>query len=230
MSGNVRCAAILVAAGTSSRMEGKDKLFAELCGLPVLYRSARALCASEYIDELVIVMRRERIEEVRALCKDLPKPIAVVCGGESRFDSVQCGLRALGEECSLVAVHDGARPLVSKEVIDEAVAVAAKTGAAVPAVPLKDTVKVAKNSVVEQTPDRSALFAAQTPQVFDRALLRRALDFARENRIAVTDDASAVEALGHAVTLTRGSEENLKLTTPIDFCVAEAILRQRGTI
>lgn len=227
MRGGSRCAAIVVAAGSSTRMGGIDKIFAELGGMPVLRRTALALCASDYIERLVIVTRAERIEEVRALCADLPKPFSVVCGGSSRSESVRFGLRALPGEISLVAVHDGARPLITADRIDEVIAAAEESGAAILAVPLRDTVKQARGGKVLTTPERATLFAAQTPQVFDRALLTHALAQAQERELNLTDDASAVEALGHTVLLSRGSDENIKLTTPVDFRVAEAILRER---
>ena len=132
------------------------------------------------------------------------------------------------ERAELVAVHDGARPLVTVEIIDAAIQRAREAYAAAPAVPVKDTIKVAANGVVEHTPDRSILFAVQTPQVFDRDLLQTALQAARESGAPITDDCSAVERLGKEVSLTEGSYENLKITTPIDLILAEAIWESRG--
>ena len=151
----------------------------------------------------------------------------VVPGGETRLGSVLAGLRAVSEQTQLVAVQDGARPLVSEKVISAAVVQAGRCGAAAPAVPVKDTIKVASGGTVVETPDRSRLFAVQTPQVFDVDLLRGALQNAQEKQLPVTDDCSAVEAIGKKVFLTEGSEENIKITTPLDLELAEAILRRR---
>lgn len=221
------CAAVIVAAGSARRMGGVDKIMTELGGTPVLLRTVRALAASDRIDELVVVTRADLLVAVSALCAEVPKVKTVVCGGESRTESVMAGLKAISQGMELAAVHDGARPLISCDVIDEAVACAERFGAAAPAVPVRDTVKIAADGVVRSTPDRSTLFAVQTPQVFEVELLRRALQRTAENGIAVTDDCAAVEALGVAVHLTRGSDENLKITTPFDLSVAEWIGRER---
>ena len=137
------------------------------------------------------------------------------------------GLEAVPEETELVAVHDGARPLVSPEVITKVILKAAKFGAAAPAIPVKDTIKVSKTGGVDETPDRKTLFAVQTPQVFDVELLRGALQNAKKKGLSLTDDCSAVEALGMTVLLTDGSEENIKITTPLDLEIAELILKRR---
>ena len=152
----------------------------------------------------------------------------VVAGGETRTDSVMAGLAAVSDCTQLVAVHDGARPLVTDAVICRAVSKAKKFGAAAPAVRVKDTIKVSTDGAVEETPDRSKLYAVQTPQVFDRDLLAAALQNAKEQEIAITDDCSAVEALGMPVQLTDGDEENLKITTPFDLELAALILRRRA--
>ena len=139
------------------------------------------------------------------------------------------GLKAVPEGTELVAVHDGARPLVPPEVITKAILKAAKFGAAASAIPVKDTIKVSKTGAVDETPDRSTLFAVQTPQVFDYALLLGALQNAKQKGLSLTDDCSAVEALGMTVLLTDGSEENIKITTPLDLDIAGLILKRRQT-
>ena len=138
------------------------------------------------------------------------------------------GLAAVSDKAQLVAVHDGARPLVTDEVIRAAVIKAKKFAAAAPAVRVKDTIKISTDGAVDATPDRSTLYAVQTPQVFDRDLLAAALQNAKAQGIAVTDDCSAVEALGMPVQLTDGDEENLKITTPLDLELAALILRRRA--
>ena len=218
--------AIVVAAGASRRM-GFDKLSYRLPdGRTVLETSCAALAAHPAITQLVLVCggNRAACEAIAAAC---PKPCAVVQGGATRADSVRNGLAAATGE--LVAIHDAARPFVSESVITAALTAAAETGAAAPAVPVKDTVKVADPlGRVLDTPDRATLYAVQTPQVFDRDLLAAALQNAKTQGIAVTDDCSAVEALGMPVQLTDGDEENLKITTPLDLELAALILRRRA--
>ena len=224
------CAAIVAAAGSSSRMGGVDKLMEFLDGVPVLIRTLTALQRAESIDEIVIAVREDALVEISALCKTygITKCKKVVRGGESRCHSVLLAALETSPDIRLLAVQDGARPLVTPELIDRVVAAAAKCGAAAPAVPVKDTVKVAAaDGAVLETPDRSTLRAVQTPQVFEAELLKAALQSALENNVPVTDDCSAVERLGKVVYLVEGDEENMKITTPIDLTVAEAILTER---
>ena len=224
------CAAVIVAAGSATRMQGIDKMLVPLAGVPVVLRSVRALAASDCIDSLVIVTRTECMETLRTLCAEVSKPVTVVAGGASRPESVLAGLAALPEGTELAAIHDGARPLVTQAVIAEAVEAAGRYGAAAPAVPVHDTIKQAENGLVRATPERKTLFAVQTPQVFDVKLLKTVLRAAMERGIALTDDCSAVEAAGKPVVLTQGCEENLKITTPVDLTLAEAILKRRKTM
>lgn len=223
----MKTTAVIVAAGTASRMRGIDKILAPLGGVPLLLQTVRAVASSAQIDRILIVTRADLLETVKNLCQAEEKVTDVLVGGETRTASVMNGLRAV--QTPLVAVHDGARPLVTAQVIDEAVAAAEVCGAAAPAVPVYDTVKVARDGIVTATPDRSTLFAVQTPQVFRTELLRSALQAADERGLALTDDCSAVEAAGMTVRLTAGSTENLKITTPIDLVLAEAILKRRNT-
>lgn len=224
------CAAVIVAAGSATRMQGIDKMLVPLAGVPVVLRSVRALAASDCIDSLVIVTRTECMETLRTLCAEVSKPVTVVAGGASRPESVLAGLAALPEGTELAAIHDGARPLVTQAVIAEAVEAAERCGAAAPAVPVHDTIKQAENGLVRATPERKTLFAVQTPQVFDVKLLKTVLRAEMERGIALTDDCSAVEAAGKPVVLTQGCEENLKITTPVDLTLAEAILKRRKTM
>ena len=210
-------------------MQGIDKVMEPVGGVPMLLRTAQAVAASVCIDALVIVTREDLLPRTEAMCSALAKPVTVVSGGMSRAESVLCGLRAVPQETRLVAIHDGARPLVSVSVIDAAIRMAAATGAAAPAVALHDTVKVAHNGIVSYTPDRATLFAVQTPQVFDKGKILAALLDAMAQGLPLTDDCSAAEAAGMQVTLTDGSEENLKITTPTDLILAEAILKRRET-
>lgn len=216
--------AVLVAAGSSTRM-GFDKLSFDLGGETVLERSVRAFDECPEVDELVIVTgaSSENAQRAAARCK---KPMRLVRGGSTRAESARSGVAAAHGR--LVAVHDAARPFVSQSVIADTIAAAARCGAAAPAVPVKDTIKtVAEDGAVTGTPDRSTLRAVQTPQVFEADLLKAALQSALENEVPVTDDCSAVERLGKVVYLIDGDEENLKITTPVDLVIAEAILAER---
>ena len=221
-----RCGAVIVAAGSASRMEGIDKVRAPLGGTPMVARTAAAFQNCDAIAEIVIVTRPDLIRPISALCAGMDKVRAVVAGGSSRQESVWLGLNALSEDIQLAAIHDGARPLVSNLVIDRTVRAANSYGAAAPAVPVKDTIKVVKGGLVEKTPDRATLQAVQTPQVFDFDLLRGALKQAEEEKAAVTDDCSAVERLGMKVKIVEGDERNLKVTTPMDLKIAEMLLEE----
>lgn len=221
-----RCGAVIVAAGSASRMGGIDKVMAPLGGTPMVARTAAAFQNCDAIAEIVIVTRPDLIRPISALCAGMDKVRAVVAGGSSRQESVWLGLNALSEDIQLAAIHDGARPLISNLVIDRTVRAANSYGAAAPAVPVKDTIKVVKGGLVEKTPERATLQAVQTPQVFDFDLLRGALKQAEEEKAAVTDDCSAVERLGMKVKIVEGDERNLKVTTPMDLKIAEMLLEE----
>lgn len=226
--GRPYCTAVIVAAGSSSRMGGENKILALLGQLPVICRTVDAFDRCAVIDEIVVVTKQELLEKISRYLRAYPKVRMVVSGGETRTQSVMAGLAAVSEKTQLVAVHDGARPLVTQDVICRTVFKAKKFSAAAPAVRVKDTIKVSTSGVIEDTPDRSTLYAVQTPQVFDRDLLAAALQNAQEQELPLTDDCSAVEALGMPVQLTDGDEENIKLTTPLDFELAELILKRRA--
>lgn len=207
--------AILVAAGASRRM-GFDKLSYRLPdGRTVLETSCAALAAHPAVRQVVLVAgaNRPECERIAAAC---PKPCCVVDGGETRADSVRNGLAAA--EGALVAIHDAARPFVSRAVITAALEAAARTGAAAPAVPVKDTIKVAQGGRVVSTPDRAMLYAVQTPQCFFREKYRQALACVTgEQARQVTDDCSLFELAGMPVELTAGDYGNYKITTPEDL-------------
>lgn len=223
------CAAVVPAAGSSSRMGGEDKILLPLRGVPVIVHTLQVLENSPRIHEIIVVTREDLIVPIAQLCKDfsLQKVTKIIVGGETRLHSVRQGLIEVSENAQLVAIHDGARPLLSQSVLDQVIDLAVKTGAAAPAVPVKDTIKKALSGVVQETPDRSELFAVQTPQVFSADLIKAATYKAVEENSTVTDDCSVVEALGMKVTLSAGSDENIKITTPVDMIMAEAILEAR---
>ena len=170
-----RCGAVIVAAGNASRMEGIDKVMAPLGGEPVIKRTVRAFETCDAIGEIVVVTREDQLVAVSELCGEFKKVTAVVVGGRSRVESVQNGLNALSDKVKLAAIHDGARPFATWQMIDRVVRAANSYGAAAPAVPVKDTIKEVAGGIVKATPDRSALRAVQSPQVFDFDLLRGAL-------------------------------------------------------
>ncbi len=221
-----KCGAVIVAAGSASRMGGIDKVMAPLGGEPMILRTVRTFQDCGAIKEIVIVTREDLILPITELCGGFDKVRAVVRGGDSRQASVKLGLSAFTDKMELVAVHDGARPLVSEAVIDRTVRAAHTYGGAAPVVSVKDTIKVFEGGFIASTPDRETLRAVQTPQVFDLDLLRGALEKADKDGAAVTDDCSAVERLGLKIRLVEGEERNLKVTTPMDLKIAEMLLEE----
>ena len=221
------CGAVIVAAGSASRMGGIDKVMAPLGGEPMILRTVRAFENCEAVKEIVIVTRQDLMGPIAELCSGFTKIRSVVQGGSSRQESVKLGLLAFSKEVRLAAVHDGARPLVSGELIDKVIRAAHSYGAAAPAIPVKDTIKIFEGGFIAATPDRSTLRAVQTPQVMDRDLLLGALEKAEQEGIALTDDCSAVEHIGMRVRLVEGEERNLKVTTPLDLKIAELLLEEK---
>lgn len=225
-----KTAAIVAAAGMGTRMgAGISKQRMLLGGKTILAHVVERLCASEMISECIVVVPAGELalyqDLIRQLRNEEAVPIQCVEGGENRMASIRRGLERLSEDVALVLIHDGARPFVSLDTIQACVVKAAETGAAVAAVPAKDTIKVAaSDGVVESTPDRSRLFLVQTPQVFRRDWLEQAHRLAEENGWDATDDSALIERLGHRVYLVKGGYFNLKITTPEDMVMAEAIL------
>lgn len=220
------CGAVIVAAGTASRMGGIDKVMASVGGEPMIVHTVRAFQNCDAIRQIIVVTRQDLIVPIMDLCHEFSKVQAVMVGGNTRQESVEIGLGALSSDMKLVAVQDGARPLITGQVIDRTVRAAHTYGAAAPAVPVKDTIKVAQGGLITETPDRSTLRAVQTPQVFDVDLLRGALKKAKEDAVAVTDDCSAVERMGMSVKIVEGDERNIKVTTPMDLKIAEILLEE----
>ena len=222
-----RCAALVAAAGSSSRMGGINKLLEPLDGIPVLVRTLTALERAQRVDSIVIATREEDLITVSQLCKTygITKCKKVIRGGEDREHSVLLAALEAEPDTELLAVQDGARPLVSPALIDRVIEAAQRCGAAAPAIPVKDTIKtVREDEAVEETLERSRLRAVQTPPVFEASLLKAALQAALEEGAVLTDDCSAVERLGKVVYLIEGEETNLKITTPTDLVLAEALL------
>ncbi len=218
---------IVVAAGRSERMGGVDKVFAQLVGRPLLAWSLTAFNRCDEIDEIIVVANPDALDRMRSLVAEwrFTKVSAAVPGGATRQQSVRAGIDAAAG-AAIVAIHDAARPLVTPDLIARGVALARESGAALCAVPARDTVKEVDGDppVVAGTPGRARIWLAQTPQVFDRALLLEAHTRATSD---ATDDAALVEAMGHAVRVYAGDYANLKVTSPEDLVIAEALLRER---
>ena len=221
------CGAVIVAAGSASRMEGIDKALALLGGEPVIVQTVKAFQNCPAIGEIVIVTRQNLLEKIADLTAPYVKVKAVVVGGADRVQSVLCGLQALSEKVELAAIHDGARPLVMPDLITKTVSAADFHGAAAPAIPVKDTIKSVQNHWVYGTPDRSSLRAVQTPQVFCLPDLLTALTQAIKDGASITDDCSALERMGIPVYLVDGQESNMKITTPMDLKVAQMLWEER---
>ncbi len=224
-----KAAVVIVAAGSSTRMNGVDKMLADLSGKPVVLRSAEAFQKNSSIQEIVVVARADIREEVEKVLREggIDKLTRVVEGGDSRLESVWKGLTAVSDKAKLIAIHDGARPLVSQSIINDTLRKAQEIKAAVPAMPVRDTVRVVDGGVGVSTPDRATLYAMQTPQIFDADLIRAAVLHCVSNKIPVTDDVSAVETMGMKAAVVAGSEENIKITTRLDLAVASALARKQ---
>jgi 2-C-methyl-D-erythritol 4-phosphate cytidylyltransferase len=203
-------------------MQGIDKVMAPLGEKPLVYYAVKAFEENPKIFEIVVVTREDLMETLGGIFaqSNFKKVKAVVIGGKNRLESVMNGVACVSPKATHIAVHDGARPLVSQDIISDTVKLAVDKGAAAPAIPVKDTVKTAHNNAVTATPPREILRAVQTPQIFDADLFRAALTNAQEKELAVTDDCSCVEALGMRVFLSQGEERNLKVTTPMDLKIA----------
>jgi len=224
MTDQPKVGAIIAAAGESRRMGGIDKVFAPLGGRPALSYVLDAFEKCDAVSQIVVVVSENNVKRCRQLIaeKKYSEPIEVCTGGERRQDSVVAGLKEL-KNCDWVVIHDGARPLVTRELIEDGLEAAKETGAAVAAVPVTDTIKIADDDrIVLETPVRQNLWAIQTPQVFRADIISRAYQKAKGE---VTDDASLVEALGSKVKLYMGAYDNIKITTTNDLLVAEALLK-----
>jgi 2-C-methyl-D-erythritol 4-phosphate cytidylyltransferase len=222
--------AILVAAGDSRRM-GFDKLFAEIAGEPVIAHTVRAFQLADCVNEIILVARDDRHDEIKAMVrnKNFGKVRCIIRGGKHRQDSVRAGLNELDSAARYVAVHDAARPLITREQIERVFQKALKYGAAAVAEPVNDTLKRADNDLlVSGSVDRDQLYAMQTPQIFERKLLDEAYRAVYRDNVPVTDEVSAVERLGRKVALVLNDDLNLKITYPRDLAVAEFLLKERA--
>lgn len=229
----LRCAAVItaviLAAGQSSRMGGaQNKQFLELLGRPVVWYSLAAFQQCEEVDAIVLVRRPDYAAQTETLARAFSKVTAFADGGRERQDSVWSGLAKCDPRTEIVAVQDGARPLVTPELIAATIASARQYGTGIAATKIVDTIKEATSEgIVERTVDRTRLWAVQTPQTCRFDLLRRAYRKVFDDGVVVTDEAAAIERLGEPVRLVPTPFLNLKLTTPADLAVVEALLSAR---
>ncbi len=218
--------AVIVCAGNSTRMNGVNKQFLQIKGIPVAGYSMKAFENSKSIAEIIVVARESDIEDMKTIAEKLSisKLSAVVAGGSTRQQSVLNGLKKVSDTTKLIAVHDGARPLVIPEFIEKTIADARIFGGAVLGVPVKDTIKVVNDNLIIDTPYRPSLYITQTPQVFKKSVYYEGMDFAMEHGLDFTDDCQLVEAVGIKVYMTNGDYKNIKITTPEDIRIAETIM------
>lgn len=221
--------AIIVAAGDSTRMGYKlSKQLIPLNGRAAIEYTLKAFQSCDSIDEIIVAARPTDIDDIAAIAFNFRKVSAVTSGGATRMESVRKGMKACDKRVTHYAIHDGARVLITPKQIEKALTAAFECGAATLATPVTDTVKmIGDGGVILSTPDRSSLWAVQTPQVFEKELYRRAVDNAVSAGLEVTDDCSMVEALGESVRIVKGDYSNIKLTTPVDITIAEALLAKR---
>ncbi len=228
MFSNRKVTAIIVAAGTSKRMDGLDKLFARLYQKPLIYWSVVAFENNSKVDNIVIVSSDTGIKKINKMINryNLTKVKHVIPGGARRQDSVKAGL-IFAEGSGWVLIHDGARPLVGQDIINSVLEKAMVSGAAIPAIPVNDTIKTVRKNQVSNTLPRNNLFAAQTPQAFSYDIITRAFEMIDAQ---VTDDAQMVEMSGGDVSLSTGSYDNIKVTTLLDLEIARILIKNRGGI
>src|SRR5205085_7316162 len=231
--------AIIVAAGSSERM-GFDKLFALVSGKPIIAHTIAAFERTDCVDEIILVGRADCLDELRKVIGKPTKVKHVIAGGAERSDSVRSGLEHVDPKSGFVAVHDAARPMITPEKITRVFEVARKHGAATLAEPINDTLKRADLAALAASPeeavdlavkesvDRSGIYGMQTPQVFEKKLLKEAYDLVAKKKISVTDEVSAVELLGRKIILVPNHDFNFKITYPRDLPLAEFVLKQRA--
>jgi 2-C-methyl-D-erythritol 4-phosphate cytidylyltransferase len=219
-------AAIIAAAGQSSRMNNENKQFADILGRPVLAYSLEAFENSPSVDEIYVVSRENDILFVSDIIKsfNITKAVSIVPGGQTRSQSVKKGLEAAGD-CSLIAIHDGARPCILPEHIELTIAAAAQCGAAALGCPVTDTLKKVNDDLtIAGTIERNGLWQIQTPQVFKSEIIRKAYEQALHD---ATDDCALVESMGVKVRMVRGTASNIKITHKDDICTARGIIAYR---
>jgi len=229
MSQNV--AAIVCAAGASSRFGGKrKKAFVDVAGRAVFFRSAELFSNRDDVKQVLLGIASEDEELVSVKWGPNLKffGVSIFIGGAERFETVNKGIELLRDDIDLIAIHDACRCCVTEEIIDSTIDAAAKSGAAIPACPVTATIKQAKDNIITKTVDRTGLYEAQTPQIFSASLLKKAYENLENlDKSKISDDSQLVEALGHKVTIVETDSSNIKITRQSDIAVAEAILKSR---
>ena len=225
----MKTSVVIVCAGNSTRMGGVNKILLPLGERKVIGVTMQAFQACDSVSEIVIVAREDDIPAIQAEAEaaGITKLAACTTGGATRQEIVINGIKKISKETQLVAVHDGARPLVKPEHIEKVIKDASVFGGATLGVPVKDTIKTVDGGLIIDTPPRSSLYITQTPQIFKRDLYFEGIDFALEHGLDFTDDCQLVEAIGGKVAMTVGDYTNIKITTPEDIDIAEVLLRQR---
>jgi len=220
------CSAVIAAAGNSQRMGGSDKLFHNLCGIPVLAHTLIAFQKCDLISEIVVVTREESLADVTKLCDKygINKVTKVIAGGGTRLESVMNGVLAVSKKAELIAIHDGARPCIDDAIIKKTIVAAEEHHAAAPGVPVVSTLKKVFCNRIFETVNREEFVEIQTPQIFTSDVIKGALTNAIKGSLNITDDCMAVEALGVLTYVTEGSRSNIKITTKEDLKIAEVIL------
>lgn len=223
----ITVSAIIACAGSFSRMNGVNKQLLELDGIPVAVRSMLAFEQLDEVTEIIVSARENEIDEYKKLAEKhgVTKLKAVVKGGETRQQSIFSAYKEVSKETRYVAVHDGARPLVSPENIKQCIRDASIFGGAVLGVPVKDTIKNVDGGLITDTPDRRKLYITQTPQIFRKDIYVKGINFANSHELDFTDDCQLAEAVGAKVAMTESSYRNIKITTPEDIAVAEILLK-----
>lgn len=220
--------AIIVCAGNSTRMKGVNKILLPLGNSNVIGNSLMAFEKCPSVKDIVVVCRECDEEQIRKTAEEIgiTKLHAFACGGETRQKSVLNGLRKISSDTEMIAIHDGARPLVKPEHIEKTIKDASVFGGATLGVPVKDTIKIVHDGLIDDTPHRPSLYITQTPQIFKRRIYFEGVDFAAEHELDFTDDCQLIEAIGTKVYMTVGDYTNIKITTPEDIEIAELLLKR----
>lgn len=225
------CAAVVLAAGNSTRM-GTDKAVMLLDGIPVIVRTLQVFQNHPQVDEIIVVTREDMLNNISALREQysLGKISTVMIGGANRAESSLIGVSAISKNAKFVAIHDGARPFVTEQIISDALLAARDYYAAVPVIPSTDSLRLKDGEYLGNILNRDEIAAIQTPQIFDADLIKGALTYAVQNKLPITDDSSALSYTGFQVKMVNGDKNNIKLTTPEDRIIAEAILKERNQL
>jgi len=222
------CTAVIAASGLSQRCEGEDKLFYQINEKPVLAYTLETFQNCKLINDIIIVTREDKFEDIGNLCfkYGFKKVSKVIKGGSVRSESVMNGIYAANKKAHLIAIHDGARPCLSADILEKTIHAASKYQAAAPAVSISSTIKKIKNGVIAETVNREGLYEIQTPQIFRAEIIKAALTNAMRKSLEITDDCMAAEIIGVPVHVVEGSRKNIKITNNEDLKIVEAFLKE----